>query len=431
MNTVEEQVRAALKAQAETFSAHPDASRHLVRRSQAVAKHRLAPAWPARFFVPLAAAAAVVAVVVVATLLVNGVSGRTGSAGAVRSALAQQSSPAVPRNLGRGYPSSGPASEMLLTDPPTSAVIALPVLWTGPKGKKANTVSYFWVGQASPAYWPDQINQGPQFCHDTVNVTSGESAGFCWPLPRLGAGHLALVTGREGVGTNQAILVGAAAAQVTSVTAVLPDGRGYVGVVKTGRGFADRAWTVGFPLDQGARLVFRDASGNQVATLATAGPIGPQQVAQPKSGGVRVYSYPASAGEPAGQVDAYLIDGRVGFWSPIWGGTISQAAAIDPPVLGGLTEPFGLVRGTRGDSWSQLRAFGYAHANVARVVLRETGGRQVSASMIAVSWPGLRLWTASLPMSTQQITSARIRVSATAYDAAGHVLGQVQLGGME
>jgi len=233
------------------------------------------------------------------------------------------------------------------------------------------------------------------------------------------------------VGADQPILVGAAAAQVTSVAAVLPDGRSFAGVVKTGRGLVEKAWTVGYPSAKGVRLVFRDAAGTEVATLGTAGPIGPPQQAQPSHGGVRVYSYPASNGEPAGQVDAYLIDGRVGFWSLIWGGTISQVPAADPPALGGLTEPFGLVRGVMGDSWSQLRAFGYAHANVARVVLREPDGRQVSASMIAVSWPGLRLWTADLPMSTQQITGTRPTVTATAYDAAGHVLGQVRLGGME
>ncbi len=47
-------------------------------------------------------------------------------------------------------------------------------------------------------------------------------------------------------------------------------------------------------------------------------------------------------------------------------------------------------------------------------------------------WPGssLRLWHARLPLNPQQAGSGLLAVTATAYDAAGHVLGQVKLGQM-
>ena len=436
MNVLEERLRAALQAHAEDFQGHPDAWRRLQagRMRRAARRRRLAPraSWPAGFVIPAAAAAAVLAIVVAAALVVNGVPGRTGTAGASRPTPARTPGPA-PRLARPPYSSSGPPEMMLEMDPPSSAVIGLRVPWIGKKADKVE--AYFWLGRNNPAFWLDQLNPGPQFCHDVVNLT-GESSGFCWPLPGLGSGLVAAVTGSEGVGTDQTIMVGVAEPQVASVTAVLSDGRTYPGAVGTGRGLTDKAWTVGYPwtkgypYTRGARLIFRSASGKVLGTLPAVAPAGPPQLTRPTSGGVRVYSYPASGGEPAGQVDAYLIDGWVGFWSPIWGGTISQDLAAGPPALAGLALPFGLNRGYHEDAWTKLLSFGYAHANVARITLRLPNGRQVSASMIAVPWPGLRLWTADLPVSAQDIAPRTI-ITATGYDAAGHVVGQVQLGQLE
>jgi hypothetical protein len=77
-------------------------------------------------------------------------------------------------------------------------------------------------------------------------------------------------------------------------------------------------------------------------------------------------------------------------------------------------------------------ALGYAHADVARVVLRAGGRQLASAATAAAGWPGssLRLWHARVPLTMQQLGTDRLVVTATAYDAAGHVLGQVQLGRM-
>jgi len=320
---------------------------------------------------------------------------------------------------------------MLIQNPPVSAVIGLPVPWTGPGPKAAKVTGYFWIGPYSPKYWLAQIASGPQFCNDTVNQTTGQSAGFCWPLPHLGAGHAAVVTGREGVGTSQAILAGAAADTVASVAAVLPGGHSYPGTVKSGRGFAVKAWMVGYPINKGAHLVFRDASGKTVATLGTSGPDGPPQFPQPPSGGVTAFKYPAGdLSGPGGRVTAYLVQGRVGFWSAPSGGIISPVPAAGPPALDGLILPFGQRSGENHPEIEE--GFGYAHANVTRVVLYLPGGRTVSASTFAAGWSGsdLRLWAVGLPADGNlNDASVAEAVTATGYDAAGHVVQRVTLGG--
>jgi hypothetical protein len=252
------------------------------------------------------------------------------------------------------------------------------------------------------------------------------------PLPQLGAGHMASVTGSEGPGSGtaggkQTILVGAAVAQVTSVTAELPDGRSFPGAVKTGRGFPDRAWIVAHPPAEGVHLVFRNASGNQVAVLGPAAPTGPPRVAQPSSGGVTVFRYPAGPQTPAGTVVGYLISGRVGFWSP-YSSEISQVPADGQPALGGLFLPF--APSTAYTSYGLLKALGYAHANVARVVLHFADGGQVSTPTFAAGWPGsdIRLWAVSLPHGVWRAGEQPPTISVTGYDAAGHVVQRVTLG---
>lgn len=443
MNSVEERLREALRAHAEEFTAHPDAWRQLTARSRRRGGPR---SWRTRFsrpaLIPLAAAVAVLAVVAAALLVVHGVSGRTGRAPetgvtptarqASLSASPSASATAVPPP---GGPGSAPDGRMLAEDPPLSAVVQVRVPGIEKKvhGQPEQVTSYFWLGRNDPAVWSFQVNPGLQLCNDTVNDSGAESSGFCWPAPAPGPAHLATVTGSEGVQTDQTIMVGEAVNRVASVTAVLSGGRTYHGVVATGRGLPGVVWAVSYPWSAGvpytrhARLVFRDASGKQVTALEPHAPAGPPQTAQPASGGVALFSYPASNGEAAGLVKAYLVHGEVGFWSPIWGGVISQRAAADPPVIGGLTQPFGYAT---GGVFSRLEALGYAHSDVARVVLR-AGGRQVaSAATAAAGWPGssLRLWHARVPLSSQQAASGRPVITAIGYDAAGRVLGQVQLG---
>jgi hypothetical protein len=432
--SVEDRVREALREHAEDFTARPDAWQQLRARRDASGRRRAVRrrSWPARVIGPAAAAAAVV-VIVLAAAAVSGTFDRAGTGpGAAVRATPSGTGTASPRPTASSsfaFSADGPAGQLLAMDPPVSSVIGLRVPWTG-SGRKADQVtSYFWLGFASPHYWLDQVVSGPQFCNDTVNLTNGESGGFCWPLPPLGTGQQARVTGDENAGTNQVILVGAAAAAVTSVAAALPDGRTFTGVVKAGHGLRDKAWTVGYPPSAGVRLIFRNAAGTQVAVLGTARPDGPPQTTWPGRGGVTAFSYPASYREPKGQVEAYLIQGRVGFLG-MWGGQISPLSAAGPAVLGGLTDPFDSLR---GGQWGRLEALGYAHANVARVVLTLPGGKTVSTSTFPARWPGssLRLWAVKVPENAASIDRPRSDITATAYDAAGHVLGRVQLGIMQ
>jgi hypothetical protein len=445
MNSVEERLREALRAHAEEFTAHPGAWRQLTARRRRRARPR-APRWsrlsgPA--LIPLAAAAAVLVAIAAAILVVHGVSGRAGQAPATGATATAHSAPptaspsASPGAVQPGGSRSGPAQQLLTMYPPLSTVVHVRVPWIGKKvhGQREQVTSYFWLGRNSPAFWLDQVNPGLQLCNDTANDTTGQSAGFCWPAPAPGPGHLAAVTGSEGAGTDQTIMIGQAVARVASVTAVLADGRAYAGTVTTGRGLPGAVWAVGYPwsagasFTRGAHLVFRDASGTQVAVLTPHAPNGPPQTAQPASGGVALFSYPASHNEPAGTVRAYLVRGEVGFWSPIWGGTISQQVAAAGPAVGGLTEPF--VTGPDG-TFTRLVALGYAHAGVARVVLRADGRQLASAATRTAGWPGsgLLLWDARVPLDPQEVPIGKHAITATAYDKAGHLLGQVRLGQM-
>jgi hypothetical protein len=319
--------------------------------------------------------------------------------------------------------------------PPLSAVVhvRVPGIVKKVHGQTVQVTSYFWRARNNPAFWPDELNPGLQLCSDVANDSNGQSAGFCWPAPEPGPGQLATVTEDYGAQTDQTIMVGQAVARVASVTAVLADGHTYPGAVATGRGLPGTVWTVSYPWSagvsytKGAHLVFRDASGKQVAVLVPHAPDGPGQIAQPASGGVALFSYPAGSREPAGTVQAYLIHGEVGFWSPTWRGAISQQIAAGPPALGGLTEPFAYqsVGGV-----SLLEALGYAHADVARVVLRADGRQLGSATTVAAGWPGrsLRLWHVRLPLSDQGVAARVSAITAIGYDAAGQVVGQVKLG---
>jgi hypothetical protein len=419
MNTLEDRVRAALRAHAEDFAAYPDAWARIRARSRAARRRRGVLRWsqPGRFLIPAAAAAAVVAIVLTVTVVVHGVTGR--AAGAPTDSAGSPSPTSLPPGLARG--------SFLKAEPPRSAILTMRLPATS---KPA--VAYFWLARNSPAYWPDQIDTQVQFCHVTLNLPTGGGEGFCWPLPSLPTGEVAVVTGNEGsfVGSGQQIAVGAAAGQVRSVAAVLPGGRVFPGTIGTGRGFPYRAWAVGYPPARGVRLVFRDAAGREIASLSPAAPAGPQQVPQPRSGGVAVFRYTGGDRIPSGTILGYLIDGRVGFWSKIWGGEISQVPAAGEPVLGGLLNPFDLVY---GGGYETVEAFGYAHADVARVILHLADGGEVTTSTFAAGWAGsdLRLWAVPLPPGSGVQGAGMPTVTATAQDAAGHVLGQVRLGGME
>jgi hypothetical protein len=426
MNTVEDRVREALRTRAEDFTASPDAWQRIRARSQAgTAGRRRGLSRMGRFVIPAGAAAAVVVIAVVAAILAGGVSGRSGKipVGAPRTAPSATSSARA-----TGPSDSVVSPELLEEDPPKTPISRLPVPPT-----PAKTVAYFWVGDSSPTYWVDEIPAGPQLCQFLYDGILGVGEGFCETQP----GRAHLVTATENAGpweiNGEEFVMGVAAAQVKSVTAVLPDGRTSAGTVGAGRGLPYRTWAVNYRSGTGGvRLVFRDAAGRQVADLSAAAPQNPAQIRQPRRGGVTVYRYAGIPGIPAGTVTGYLIDGRVAFEAPPLfgpGPAICPVPAGGQPTVGGLlTDP--VTSGTTG-ALIGVEALGYAHADVARVVVRVPDGKLLSVSTFAAGWRGsdLRLWAVKLPKDSLSVAKGdSMAVTATAYDAAGQAIGTVQLG---
>jgi len=413
-NPIEERLRDALAAHAESFSASPDAWTRIRDRSS----RRSRPRWMrhAQFLIPAAAAVTVVAVALGAAALAHGFSGRAGPAAPAASATPTP----APSRIGRHLPTAWD-SGMLATDPSASAIISLDVA--------ADARNWFWIGTPRPQYWLPFIETSRDFCYWAATAIRG--SGACWPMPVLPPSHLAVVLHSDNPAGSLS-LSGAAAPEVTSVTSVLPDGRTFAGKVGTGHGFPLKAWAVNSPAVKGTRLVFRDAAGHVVASLSTAAPRGPDAltVSRPRTGGVTVFRYTGGKGNPDGSMTGYLVDGHAGFWSPMWGAEISPLPAAGPPVIAGLADLFDL---SAGGAWQASEAFGYAHANVTKVVVQLPGGGTVTAATVAAGWPGsdLRLWAVALPAgSWNPVQDATPRLPATAYDAAGHAIGHVQLGGV-
>jgi hypothetical protein len=108
---------------------------------------------------------------------------------------------------------------------------------------------------------------------------------------------------------------------------------------------------------------------------------------------------------------------------------LCELPASSTPALGALLEP---LDNFRGGDWQPVEAFGYAHADVARVVLHLPGGREVSTPTFAPGLAGsdLRLWAVPMPFVIRNERPLP-SVTATGESATGQVLGQVQLGRVE
>ena len=103
-------------------------------------------------------------------------------------------------------------------------------------------------------------------------------------------------------------------------------------------------------------------------------------------------------------------------------------ARRQPPAADGLIMSFGATpsRAHPKSPPKLSEAFGYAHGDVARIVVNLPGGRQAATSTVA-AWPGsgLRLWAVSVPTDIDYVTRT---FTVTAYDAAGHVIVTATLG---
>jgi hypothetical protein len=441
---VEDRLRAALHAHAEDFTAGLDAWQQLQARTQGTASRtigseaagsraagsraggsRAGGGSPARrlvrgrLAVPAAAAAAVVAVVVAATTLVHGLGGPPAAGhGSASSARPEPRPTATGPNV-KTFPDQ---SELTLV-PPTTSILSLT---TG----KDHASGTFWFGYNSPGFWGYEVSPGLQFCDAVGSADAAETS--CIPVTALRAASVTAGSslGLVSVGATtspSAIYAGSVTDQAASVTAVLPDGRTYAGVVGTARGFPDKAWIVDSPQVTGTRLIFRDASGHQIADASTALVQVPAPK-QPHSGAITLLHY--SGGGASGSVLAYLVGGHVAFWlGEPWPTAVSPDAAAGQPALAGMAD----IAPT-GSRQYPVVALGYAHADVARIVVHLPHGKQVTVRTFLPGWPGsgLRLWKAALgtglfndkagmPLGLPTLT-------ATAYDAAGHVVAQVRLG---
>lgn len=429
MNTgpspVEDRLRAALQARAQDFTARQDAWQQLQARNQAAASRTIGSGAGGRrsarrlvrgrFAVPAAAAAAVVAVVVATTTLVHGLGSDAGTAATARS---KPSVTATGPDV-KTFPDQGEPALV----PPATSVLSLTL-------GKDHASGSFWFGYNSPGFWGYKVSPGLQFCDAVGSADAGESS--CIPVTALRSASVTAASsfGLPSVGATgspPAIYAGSVTDQAASVTAVLPGGRTYAGTVGTARGFPDKAWIVTCPQVTGTRLIFRNASGRQVADVGTK-PLQVPAVKQPHSGAITVLHN--ASGGASGGVLAYLIGGHVVFWLDQPGAmAVSPQAAAGQPALAGMADI-----APAGSSEYPVIALGYAHANVARIVVHLPHGRQVTVDTFVPGWPGssLRLWKAALGTSLFNdkagLPAGLPALTATAYDAAGHVVAQVRLG---
>lgn len=188
----------------------------------------------------------------------------------------------------------------------------------------SSITTHAWIGQPSPLYWFLYITTGREFCHEVDGPAGG--GGYCWPMSDL---HLSPTRPADVVdnntrvppgrrGTGNPVITDVAESSVKSVTAVLPDGRRYHGVVGTGGGFGGaKAWSVAAPAVKGTKLIFAGAAGQIITELSTAAPRGPAAlyIPRPAHGGVTMFHYPSSGSLAGGTVSSYLVNGHVAFFS--------------------------------------------------------------------------------------------------------------------
>lgn len=258
MTELEDRLRMALVERAADFTASPDAWERTTARARRPLR-LFTSGMPGRRgltrFTPLAAAAVIVAVAISTAALAS-----SGGWRDLVSSPATASSPVTPP----WYWQLGPIEKPLRDGKYTQQQLEVfrRRMWvrswlrTQPMcGGLVGPVTSFdktnvWFSQATGSY------QGTYLCSSSSGGSLAGPAG-------LGRGVLANAFGWDsGEGSS-----GDAVNSVTSVTAVLANGRSVTGRVWRGRGLPFGLWQVSYPLTDPAALVFRNATGRVVATL--------------------------------------------------------------------------------------------------------------------------------------------------------------------
>jgi hypothetical protein len=406
MNTLENRLRDALSERAALSRIGQDAWQRTVARS----RRRWRPGRigvRAGIAAPLAAAAAIVAIVV-------GVTSIADQPPVGHPSQARTSTPAPTPT-----PTGTPCTVDRLRSLCTSEVVTV----RQGSGIQATVSSYYF------GYLIDRQTGKPalslDFCalvdlQHPGAVRSGSSGGGGCSTGSLSQGQLASAANAS---PQLNVQFGLAARQITSVSAVLTNGRRVRGDVVFGRGFPYKAWQVSYPVADPATLLFFDAVGRQVDKLFVAAsdgsfvPPGIDHSQVAPSGGIALFR------ASGGMMSAYLVKGLITFSvGNTWEGAFP---AKGWPAVTGLLGS--------GSYWAGNECFGYVHAGVARVVIRLTHGFQTSVSAFIPGWPGsgVRFFAAALPQSFftwgRPNPSAEPQGFVTAYQSAGRVMAQEPL----
>ncbi|WP_406313476.1 hypothetical protein OHA77_34305 [Streptosporangium sp. NBC_01639] len=372
MNDLEERLRAALDARADTYTAAPDAWLGVRRRTRGRRLRR----WVT--LVPVAAAVAAVA------WLATGLPGGDGS----DTTVASVSNPDL--SFERALRENPAVGEVLLIPHPEFPDVPIRA-W------------YSRRGETEPL----------TFCRAQQTTRSGNVTTGCMaaePMDGEEAGRIGGGTGTVPLPAEVTVF-GPAKDSVRSVKATLRDGRSFPGTVIRAQGMPAPVWVVRFPGDlsnpPAVTYAFADERGRTLQRL--------DDVIRPACHTDRT---PSGAGVPLpGGITAHLhAHNCLVFWHD---GRKAGLSGGDPrtPLGAGLERtktPIPFWTGV-GNLW-----YGYTGTGTARVELRLHGGERVSADTIgAFPGQGIRLFGGELPAGADPYKDGAVYIG---FDAAGDEL---------
>ncbi|GIH90827.1 hypothetical protein ACFFMN_26275 [Planobispora siamensis] len=379
MNDIEQRLRAALDARAETFPASPGAWSDTMRRTRAGRLRRRLP------LVPVLAAA--VAVAVAAVWLAGGRGEKRDDTTAVRvNGLAQL------------------VEKSLRENPPVGEVV---------------TVPHPSFPEDPIHVWYSRAGDGQLRICSARKVTPADDSASCGlvePLDKEEAGRVAGVTGRFPLPAEM-VAYGMAEDSVHSVRVTFRDGRSFPGEVIRGRGLPAPVWTARFPgdLPDGVPVVdyeFADERGRRLQRLGDVLSPPCHRDKTPDGAGIPL---------PAGVTAHLHADNCLVFWYD--GMAVGMSSNHSYMTLGADLKapgrfpqaPFSVWAGA-GQAVEGLW-YGYTGERTARVELRTEDGRRATAETVeGFPGQGVRLFGGELPEGSNPSRDGAVYVG---YDAGG------------